>query len=109
MTAFARVAGLEDFREDIVRVFDVEGVPVAVVLHEGKFYAFEGHCPHSGYPFDWTRVRQGTMIVCSSHYSFFELETGQVLQGPATDDLAQYEVRVEGEDVKVSTDRGHKT
>lgn len=92
-----------DFKDGLVRTFDVGGESVAVVRHEGRFYAFAGRCSHSGYSFDWTRVRPGDMIVCSSHFSFFELATGKALDGPATEDLAVYEVRMEGEDVIVST------
>jgi 3-phenylpropionate/trans-cinnamate dioxygenase ferredoxin subunit len=98
---FVRVASLGDLKDDLIRVFDVDGTPVAVVQHEGRLYAFEGHCPHSGYSFDWSRIRQGEFVICSSHYSFFELETGKNVDGPATDDLAQYAVRIEGDDVLV--------
>ena len=104
VAGYTSVGQASDFRDDIVRVFEVEGVHVAVVRHDGRYYAFEGICPHAGYSFDWTRVRQGDTIVCSSHYSFFELETGMVLNGPATDDLAQYGVRLDGDDVMVSTE-----
>jgi nitrite reductase/ring-hydroxylating ferredoxin subunit len=96
-----RVASVGDFRDDFVRAFDVDGVYVAVVRHNGQYYAFDGHCTHADYSFDWTRIRQDDLILCSSHYSWFELATGKAIDGPATEDLAVYEVRVEGDDVLV--------
>ena len=101
MDGYVRVAAVSDFREGYVRCFDVDGVDVGVVSHQGRFYAFAGHCTHARYSFDWTRVRPDDLIVCSSHYSWFELATGKALEGPATEDLAVYNVRVEGEDVLV--------
>ena len=98
------VGKVSDFKDDLIRVFKVGDEDVAVVLHEGKFHAFSGHCSHSGYSFDWSLIRPGDMIVCSSHFSFFELATGVPVSGPATEPLAIYEARVEGEDVVVVTD-----
>jgi 3-phenylpropionate/trans-cinnamate dioxygenase ferredoxin subunit len=98
------VARVADIREDIIRTFEVDGAPVAVVKHDGRFYAFEGRCTHSGYPFDWSRIRPGDLVACSSHFSYFELATGKVLNGPATDDLQVYDVRIDGEDVLVCSE-----
>jgi 3-phenylpropionate/trans-cinnamate dioxygenase ferredoxin component len=103
MAEFHRVGSVSDFTEGLVRVFPVEGVQVAVVSQEGEFYAFSGRCPHAGYLFNYTRVRPGDQILCSSHLAWFELKTGKVLSGPTDQDLSLYEVRVEGEDVLVST------
>jgi nitrite reductase/ring-hydroxylating ferredoxin subunit len=104
MAGYVRVASVSDFREDFVRTFDVDGVHVGVVRHEGRFYAFSGYCTHARYSFDWTRVRPDDLIVCSSHYSWFELATGKAIDGPATEDLLIYNVRVEGDDVLVDPD-----
>ena len=102
MAEFERVANVGDFSEGLVRVFQVNGVHVGVVHHEGQFYAFSGRCPHAGYLLNYTRIRPGDRILCSSHFAWFDLKTGRVLDGPTDQDLELYEVRVEGEDVLVS-------
>lgn len=102
MADFQRVGSSGDFQEGLVRVFDIGGVDVAVVKHEGRFYGFSGRCPHADYKFDFTRVRNGNRILCSSHFAWFQLETGELLSGPTEMNLELYEVRVEGEDVSVS-------
>jgi nitrite reductase/ring-hydroxylating ferredoxin subunit len=76
---------------------------VAVVCHEGSFYAFSGRCPHANYLLNYTCVRAGDRIVRSSHMTTFDLKTGKVLDGPANTDLCLYSVRVEGDEVFVST------
>jgi nitrite reductase/ring-hydroxylating ferredoxin subunit len=102
MAGFHRVGSLTDFADGLVRVFLVEGVHIAVVTYGGQFYAFSGVCPHAGYVLNYTRVREGARILCSSHFAWFDLATGKVLSGPAEEDLALYEVRVEGSDILVS-------
>jgi 3-phenylpropionate/trans-cinnamate dioxygenase ferredoxin subunit len=102
MAGFQRVAGVGDFSEGLVRVFVVDGVDVAVVRHEGQFYAVTGACPHARYLFNYTRIKPEGRIFCSSHGAWFDLKTGSVLGGPTDRDLCLYAVRVEGEDVYVS-------
>jgi nitrite reductase/ring-hydroxylating ferredoxin subunit len=100
---FQRVASVSDFSEGLVRVFEVNGVQVGLVNHEGRFYAFSGRCPHAGYVLNYTRIKPGDRILCSSHFAWFDLRTGRVLDGPTDENLEVYDVRVEGEDVLVST------
>ena len=103
MPEFVAVAKVVDFREDIVRVFKAGSEEVAVVSHGGRFYAFQGWCSHAAYSFNYTRIRPGDQILCSSHFAWFDLASGKVLSGPAGDDLMQFDVKVEGEDVLVAT------
>ena len=102
MAEFHRVGSVVDFSDGLVRVFAVDGVDVAVVTREGRFYAFAGRCPHANYLLNYTRIRDGNRILCSSHFAWFDLETGKVLSGPTEEDLAQYPIRVDGDDVLVS-------
>ena len=106
MTGYTCVGNVTDFRDGIVRVFPVDDLEIAVVSHEDRFYAFQGYCTHAAYSFNYTRVRPGALILCSSHFAWFELATGKVLNGPASEDLARYQVRVEGGDVLVWTKPG---
>ena len=104
MEDFQRVGGTNDFSEGLVRVFAVNGLDIGVVSHDGQFYAFSGRCPHAGYVFNYTRIRPGGRLLCSSHLAWFDLATGKVMGGPADRDLSIYRVRVDGEDVLVSTE-----
>ena len=99
MSDYVRVARSGDFQEGLVRIFSVEGIDVAVVRHQGRFYAFEGRCPHAGYSFNYTRVKPGDRIICSSHFAIFELATGRLLAGPLDEGLKVYDVKVEGDEV----------
>jgi apoptosis-inducing factor 3 len=102
MAEFHRVGSVRDFSEGLVRCFPVDGVDIGVVNFGGEFHAFAGRCPHENYLMNYTRIRDGERILCSSHFAWFDLRTGKVLSGPTEEDLAQYPVRVEGDDVLVS-------
>jgi 3-phenylpropionate/trans-cinnamate dioxygenase ferredoxin subunit len=104
MPGFQRVAAASEFSDSLVRVFKVEGVDVAVVRHEGQFYAVTGACPHAAYLFNYTRIRPEDRIFCSSHGAWFDLKTGKVLGGPTNTNLCVYPTRVEGDNVYVSVD-----
>lgn len=102
MADFHRVGGVKDFSDGLVRVFPVEGIDIAVVVKDGRFYAFSGRCPHADYLLNYTRVRDGNRILCSSHFAWFDLESGAVLGGPVEEGLAQYPIKIVGDDVLVS-------
>jgi apoptosis-inducing factor 3 len=103
MPDFHRVAAVSDLTDGLVRVYTVNEIDVAVVRHQGVYYAFSGRCPHAGYVLNYTRVRPEDRILCSSHMALFDLKTGKVLAGPTDQDLCVYAVRVDGDDLFVST------
>jgi 3-phenylpropionate/trans-cinnamate dioxygenase ferredoxin component len=67
---------------------------VAVARVHGRLYAFDDlctcsdrACPLSG------GLLTGTTIMCQCHGSRFDIATGAVLGGPATEALTRYEVQ----------------
>jgi nitrite reductase/ring-hydroxylating ferredoxin subunit len=74
------------------------------VNYGGEFHAFSGRCPHENYLMNYTRIRPGDKILCSSHFAWFDLYSGQVLSGPTEENLRRYPVRIEGDDVLVSAE-----
>jgi nitrite reductase/ring-hydroxylating ferredoxin subunit len=102
MAGFQHVAPVSDFSEGLVRVYTVDGTEVGVVRHEGQFYAFCPRCPHANYLMNYTRIKPGDRIFCSSHGAWFDLKTGKVLGGPTDVDLCTYSVRAEGDDIYVA-------
>ena len=103
MAEFHRIGSVKDFSEGLVRCFPVNDVDIGVVNFGGRFYAFDGRCPHENYLMNYTRIRDGDRILCSSHFAWFDLHTGKVLSGPTEEDLRQFPVRIEGDDVLVSS------
>ena len=101
MAEFVRIGSLREFAPGSVRGVDVDGARIVVVNHGGKLYALGNACTHVGLPMSGGYLHEDA-IVCPFHGSFFKLEDGEAIGGPATDALPVYAVRVEGEDVLVA-------
>jgi nitrite reductase/ring-hydroxylating ferredoxin subunit len=69
---------------------------VAVFNVDGSLCATQATCPHRQGPLSEGTV-DGSTVTCPWHGSQFNVCTGAVLQGPATDPLKTYRVIVEGE------------
>lgn len=101
MADFVTVCKVEDVPAGEVRSFQVGGEDVAVANLDGEFHAFGDVCTHAR-----CSLADGDLgvdsIVCACHGSEFDVRTGEVLRGPATEDTPSYEVSVEGGEVKAA-------
>jgi nitrite reductase/ring-hydroxylating ferredoxin subunit len=75
---------------------------VSVARVGGRLYAFddlctcaEPACPLSG------GLLTGTTLMCQCHGSRFDVSTGAVMDGPATEPLNLYEVREDGGEIQI--------
>lgn len=80
----------------------VEGEEVAVFNVGGKFYATQGNCTHMGGPLH-EGMLEDQHITCPWHGACFDVTSGEVKRGPATQNLTTYQVRVDGEKAQVIT------
>jgi nitrite reductase/ring-hydroxylating ferredoxin subunit len=57
-----------------------------VVRHGAVVRAYVNHCPHAGFPLNWTPdaflAPEAPMILCSMHGALFEVESGLCISGP---------------------------
>ena len=84
---------------------------ISVARIDNRLYAFDDlcTCAHEPCPLSGGLLT-GTMIMCQCHGSCFDVTTGAVINGPATESLNVYEVReVEG-NVRIRLrNSGHRT
>jgi nitrite reductase/ring-hydroxylating ferredoxin subunit len=69
---------------------------VALFNVDGTFCATQGKCTHRQGPLSEGKL-DGSTVTCPWHRAQFNVCTGAVLRGPATDPLKTYRVTVEGE------------
>ena len=100
MAGEARIVGVSDVNEGVILVAEVDGEPVVVCRIAGEFHAIGGVCPHAMGPLEDGSIVDG-QIECPWHASRFDLKTGAVTRGPATEATPTYEVAVDGQDVIV--------
>ncbi len=104
MEGFIKVGRVADFAPGVLRPVDVGGGPVAVVNVEGTLHAISDYCPHEGITLTaGYGLVHGRTIICMLHSSLFDVDTGDVFDGPAETGLTKYTVNVEDGWVYVSS------
>jgi len=100
MGRFVKIAETKDVPPGTAVAVDVEGRVVALFNVDGRFHAIDGTCTHRGGPLSEGTL-DGTVVTCPLHGARFDVTTGEVLGPPAAVGVGRYDVRVEGEDVKI--------
>jgi nitrite reductase/ring-hydroxylating ferredoxin subunit len=67
-------------------------IRVSVALVADRLYGFDDLCTHEGCPLS-AGLLTGSVIMCQCHGSRFDVTTGAVVNGPATEPLGVHEVR----------------
>jgi len=98
--SFTRVCGVADVADGSALQVDVEDMDVAVVRNGDDWYAIADECSHANIPLSEGDV-EGCEIECWLHGSRFDLRTGKPTGPPATQAVAIYPVRLDGDDVLV--------
>ena len=75
---------------------------LAVCNVEGEFYAIEDVCTHDGGSLDQGEL-EGEEIECPRHGARFDVRTGRATMMPAAMPVQTYAVRVDGDDLFVSS------
>ncbi|MEQ9619172.1 MAG: non-heme iron oxygenase ferredoxin subunit [Deltaproteobacteria bacterium] len=100
MSDFEKIAKVSEVPPGEVKSFVVGNEMVAVCNVDGKFYAFRDECTHQALPLS-DGILEGNKITCIYHGAEFDVETGEALCLPATDDVETYPVKIEGEDLLI--------
>lgn len=79
--------------------FEVNGEEILLLKHEGRFLAFQGHCPHQDIPLVEGKLEKG-ILTCRAHLWQFDAVTGKGVN-PSNCQLKQYPVRIVGNMVQV--------
>jgi 3-phenylpropionate/trans-cinnamate dioxygenase ferredoxin subunit len=100
MMEFTTVGRADDVPEGEIRGYQVGGEDVAVANVGGTLHAFNDICTHMQ-----CLLSEGdlddTTVTCACHGSQFDVTTGDVLGGPATEPVESYEVQTDGGDLKI--------
>jgi 3-phenylpropionate/trans-cinnamate dioxygenase ferredoxin subunit len=100
---FERACGVADVKAGEALATTLEGprgVPVAVLRDGDEWYAVDDECSHAAIPLSEGDI-EGCEIECWLHGSRFDLRTGKPTGLPATEPVAIYPVKVDGDDVLV--------
>lgn len=93
MSNLLKVCPDSELLEGEMKVVTVDEEQILVLRHKGKLYAVSNICTH-----EYAELSNGLVIdetiTCPVHLSRFRLNTGEVLNPPATRNLKTYRVHV---------------
>ena len=95
-----KIASASEIEEDEPKGVEIGGKHIAVCKLGEAFHATDNVCPHAFALLSDGFVEDGA-IECPLHGARFDIVTGKVLAEPAEDDIATYEVKLEGGDILV--------
>src|SRR5262245_58988855 len=89
-------------REGEMKRFDLEGTGVLLIRLGTDYYAIGEDCSHYGAPLD-KGVLKGHTLMCPWHHACFDIRQGTLLEPPALNDLPHFPLRIEQNQVIVTT------
>lgn len=93
-------ARLSDIANGEMKEIKVGETPVLLARVDDRCYALAAHCTHYGAPLAEGAL-VGDRIICPWHHACFNARNGNLEEPPALDSLANYPVRIEGDEIFV--------
>ena len=97
------VGPAEPSEDGEIRESRMEKTDIALASVDGRWLAFDDECTHHGCPLH-DGVLEGATIECECHGSIFDLRTGAVLRGPATEPIRVHPAEIRDGRVVVRPD-----
>jgi apoptosis-inducing factor 3 len=101
--AWHKVASLDALRDGGVLGVEVGEKSIALYRLGDEVHATDGICTHA-LALLCDGFVDGDTIECPLHQAVFDIRTGEVLSGPAMEDLKVYKVKVAGSDILIDLD-----
>jgi 3-phenylpropionate/trans-cinnamate dioxygenase ferredoxin subunit len=97
---FVKVARKDEVAPGKMKLVEVGSEQIVLANVNGTLLAFTNVCTHAQCDLAFGALAEEE-VECDCHGSRFNVRTGAVLNGPATEPLALYSVRTEGQDLLV--------
>jgi 3-phenylpropionate/trans-cinnamate dioxygenase ferredoxin subunit len=94
----------DEIEEGDARAFQVDDHLIGVARVNGELLAFSDICTHRQCNLTAGGEIDGTYIQCECHGSTFDMKTGEVIEGPATEPIEVFEVSETDGEIRLSVD-----
>ena len=100
MAEFIKAARTDEVPPGQCHLAILKGKEIVLFNLGGEFFALDNLCTHEEGPLCEGEI-EGHEVTCPWHGAKFDIRTGEVLQDPAYEAVARYNVRVSGSDIEV--------
>jgi 3-phenylpropionate/trans-cinnamate dioxygenase ferredoxin component len=98
---FVEVAKVEELTPGKMKGVTISSKDILIANIDGRLYAIGGKCTHAGGNLSKGEIN-GNIVTCPRHGSKFNVSTGKNVGGPAQKDEPMYQVKIEGNSIKVN-------
>ena len=100
MADFISAAKVSEITPGNGKTVEINGTPVAIFNVNGQFHAIHDTCVHAGGPLG-DGFLEDNVVTCPWHGWKYDVTTGQSTVVPSAK-VNTYEVKVEGDDIKIA-------
>ena len=97
---FIEVAKVSEIPVGKMKSVTLQGNEILVANVQGKYYSIADRCTHARGDLSKGTL-EGKIVTCPRHGSKFDVTNGKVVGGPAKKDEPSYEVKIEGDAIKL--------
>lgn len=99
---FKEIAKQDDLKNGEMKSFKIDdNNKVLLCRINNEFFAVGAACTHYGAPLE-EGILKDDKIICPWHHACFNAKSGNLLEPPAMDALPKYEIKTEGDSVKIN-------
>jgi 3-phenylpropionate/trans-cinnamate dioxygenase ferredoxin subunit len=101
---YVRLIKASELAADSLRVVEIGSERICLANVGGKMYAIGDTCTHEECSLS-EGLLEGKIVECLCHGSQFDVTTGNVVRGPATEEEPAYDVKVQNDEVYIKPSR----
>jgi nitrite reductase/ring-hydroxylating ferredoxin subunit len=101
MLEYVKVASVKDLAPGEMTMIELEGEYICLANVDGTFYAISDDCSHANASLSEGEL-EGAIVTCPVHAGQFDIRTGKVMRLPPLENVATYEVKIEGQDILIA-------
>lgn len=102
MAEFVKVASVSEISSGSMKTVQIGGKRIAIANVDGELFAIADTCSHEECSLGTEGFLDGNVVICGCHGAQFDVTSGDVLSLPATQPVASYTIKVEGNDILIS-------
>lgn len=100
MAQFIKIAKLSDLPNGKMKTFNIKGKEITLANTDGEYLAFDDTCTHAQCSLSGGYL-DGHTLTCYCHGAQFDVKSGEVLGPPATEPLAVFNIKADGDDILI--------